>query len=86
MDLHQYKEYEGRTMGEIAKTAEPRTGGYAVFALPKDDDLLLGEFVDESFSVAEIINHHPELENWIVKYTNGYFDEIVLRVAEPEEK
>ena len=84
MDLHKYKEYEGRSLGEIAKTAAPRTGGYAVFALSKYDDVL-GELVDESFSVTEIINHHPELENWIVKYTNDYLGQIVMRLAEPEE-
>lgn len=84
MNLHQYKEYEGRTLGEIAKTTAPRFGGYSVFALAKCDDVL-GELVDESFSVAEILNHHPELENWIVKYTNDYLGIIVIRVAEPEE-
>lgn len=84
MDLHQYKEYEGRTLGEIAKTAAPRTGGYAVFALSKYDDVL-GELVGESYSVAEIINHHPKLTKWIVKYTNDYLGQIVLRAAEPEE-
>ena len=84
MDLHQYKEYEGRTLGEIAKATAPRTDGYAVFALSKYDDVL-GELVGESSSVAEIINHHPEMENWIVKYTNGFLGQIVLRAAEPEE-
>lgn len=86
MNLHRYEKYHSLTLEEIARITGPNYKGYAVFLLPTNDPTdVLGEIVDEGFTVAEIINHHPELAKWIVKYTNDYHGEIVLRAAEPAE-
>lgn len=80
----EHTEFLGRTLGEIAKTTGHRAGGYAVFLLTHDDDPL-GDLVGEGYTVQHIVNGFPELANHIVKYTNDYMGEIVLRIAKPAE-
>lgn len=82
--LHRYKEFHGLTLEEIARTTGARLNGYAVFMIPEEQpDDVYGELVDEGISVAEILQKNPEVAGCIVKYTNGYLGQIVLRVVKP---
>lgn len=80
----EHTEFLGRTLEEIARTTGRRAGGYAVFLLTHADDPL-GELVDEGYTVQHIVNGFPELAGHVVKYTNDYMGEIVLRVDKPAE-
>ena len=84
MNLKQFPQYHGRTLREIAETTNRRRSGWAVYALCGDDDVL-GDAVGEGFYVEDIIQQHPEVANWVVKYTNDYMGMIVLRAAKPSE-
>jgi hypothetical protein len=84
MYLHEFREFHGRTLTEIAETTGRRPDGYSVFSIWDDDDPL-GYEVGVGFSVADIIREHPEVANWTVKYTNNYLGMIVLRVVKPVE-
>lgn len=84
--LHQHKEYHGRTLEEIARTTGPRLNGYAVFMIcVNEPDDVLGYLVGEGLTVAEILNENPHLAAWVVKYTNDYEGQIVLRLTKPAE-
>lgn len=84
MDIEQFPQYHGRTLAEIAETTNRRRAGWGVFAILADDDPL-GHMVGEDFTVKEIIQRHPEMANWVVKYTNDYMGMIVLRATRPAE-
>ena len=80
----EHTEFLGRTLEEIAKTTGHRVDGYAVFLVTRDGEPL-GDPVGEAYTVQNIVNRFPELANHVVKYTNDYMGEIVLRIAEPAE-
>lgn len=84
MNLYQFPQFHDRTLKEIAETTDGRAGGYAVFSLLDATDVL-GYEVGEGVAVADIIQQHPEMANWVVKYTNDYMGMIVLRAARPAE-
>ena len=82
--LYRYKEYHGRTLEEIARTARPREKGYAVFMIcVNEPDDTLGYLVGEGETVAEILMDNQHLADWVVKYTNSYLGQTVLRVVKP---
>lgn len=86
INLYRYKEYHGRTLEEIARTTGPRLHGYAVFMIcVNEPDDVLGDLVGEGLTVAEILQENPHLADWVVKYTNNYEGQIVLRLAKPAE-
>ena len=82
MNLQQFPQFHGRTLAEIAAEYRPRPDGYAVFQIWDVTDPL-GDEVGIGISVADIIRDHPEVADWVVKYTNDYMGMIVLRVADP---
>lgn len=81
--LHEYPKFHDMTLAEVAEATDRRQDGWAVFLTEPDD--YLGNLVGEDFSVADIIRQHPEIKNWVVKYTNNYMGMIVLRAAPPAE-
>lgn len=84
--LHKYKEYHGLTLEEIARKTGPNFKGWAVCMIcaNRPDDTL-GNLVDEGLTVAEILHKNPALADCIVKYTNDFYGQIVLRVVKKAE-
>lgn len=81
-----YKEYHCLTLEEVARITGPHFKGWAVFLIPADNpENILGELAGEDFRLSEIIRAHPELANCIVKYSNDFYGQIVLRVAKHTE-
>lgn len=86
MYLERYKEYHGLTLEEVARITGPNFKGYAVCLIPDNEpDNVLGDLVGEALTLAEIITARPALANCVVKYSNNFYGQIVLRVAEPKE-
>lgn len=84
--METYKEYHGLTLEEVARITGPNYTGYAVFFIPANHpDNIMGNLVDEDYTVALILSRHPELAGCVVKHTNDFYGQIVLRVAEPAE-
>lgn len=84
--MDRYKEYHGLTLEEVAQITGVNWKGYAAFLIPADHpDDIIGELVGEDFTVELILNSHPELAGCVVKYTNDFYGQIVLRVAQPAE-
>ena len=71
----------GKTLAEIAKetTADFR-GGYSVFVLQDETDTT-GKQIDMSYSVRAILEEHPEIANYKVKFENDFYGTTVLRVT-----
>ena len=84
--MDQYKEYHGLTLEEVARITGANYKGYAVFLIPADhSDNIVGDLVGEDYTVALILDRSPELAGCVVKYSNDFYGQIVLRVAEPTE-
>lgn len=75
--------YIAYTLGDLAKKTGTNFKGWAVFLLrDKDDDT--GERVAEDFRISYIISRHPELADCVVKYSNDFYGQTVLRVIDPK--
>lgn len=84
--MDRYKEYHGLTLGEVARITGANWKGYAVFLIPDDKpDDIMGDMVGEDYTLALILDSHPELVGCVVKYTNDFYGQIVLRVAKTVE-
>lgn len=77
----------GDTLKNVATRTGPRHKGYAVFLLSDDwqENMCKGQVIEEDFSVSQILLKHPELAGCVVKGTNLFYGQIVLRVAKPTE-
>ena len=70
----------GKTLSEIAKeTPISFSGGYSVFLLQDETDTT-GKKIDISYSVMAILEKHPEIANYKVKFENDFYGMTVLRV------
>ena len=69
----------GKTLAEVAKetTADFR-GGYSIYILQDKTDTT-GKHIDTSYSVRAILEDHPEIANYKVKYENDFYGINVLR-------
>ena len=71
----------GKTLSEIAKeTPISFSGGYSVFLLQDETDTT-GKKIDISYSVMAILEKHPEIANYKVKFENDFYGMTVLRVT-----
>lgn len=69
----------GKTLAEIAKeTTASFRGGYSVFVLQDETDIT-GNEIDMSYSVRAILENHPEIANYKVKFENDFYGITVLR-------
>ena len=69
----------GKTLAEIAKeTTASFRGGYSVFVLQDETDIT-GNEIDMSYSVRAILENHPEIANYKVKFENDFCGITVLR-------
>lgn len=77
-------DYVGKTLVDLAKVTGSNYKGWAVFLLrdEKDDT---GARMGEAFTLREILRRHPELTDCVVKYSNDYFGQNVLRVIDPRQ-
>lgn len=70
----------GKILSEIAKeTPISFSGGYSVFLLQDETDTT-GKEIDMSYSVRAILEKHPEIANYKVKFENDFYGMTVLRV------
>ena len=74
----------GKTLAEIHKDCGWNMGGYSVFVLQDASDTT-GKQLGEDFSIGLILRKHPQYANCKVKYENGFFGTIVLRVEKGGE-
>ena len=71
----------GKTLSEIAKeTSISFRNGYSVFLLQDETDTT-GKEIDMSYSVRAILEKHPEIANYKVKFENDFYGMTVLRVT-----
>lgn len=71
----------GKTLSEIAEeTSISFSGGYSVFLLQDATDTT-GKEIDISYSVMAILEKHPEIANYKVKFENDFYGMTVLRVT-----
>lgn len=71
----------GKTLSEIAKeTSISFRNGYSVFLLQDKTDTT-GKEIDMSYSVRAILEKHPEIANYKVKFENDFYGMTVLRVT-----
>ena len=46
----------------------------------QDEEDATGKLLDTSYSIKAIVEEHPEIANYKVKFENDFFGELVLRV------
>lgn len=69
----------GKTLAEVAKGTRPTLSGYSIMILQDEKDTT-GKLLDTSYSIKAIVEEHPEIANYKVKFENDFFGELVLRV------
>lgn len=70
----------GKTLAEIHKDCGCNLGGYSVFFLQDENDII-GKRLDEDFSIGLILIKYPQYANCKVKYENDFYGTTVLRVV-----
>lgn len=69
----------GKTLAEVAERTRPTLSGYSIMILQDEEDTT-GKLLDTSYSIKAIVEEHPEIANYKVKFENDFFGELVLRV------
>lgn len=69
----------GKTLKEVAEETGFALGGYSIMILQDEEDTT-GKLLDTSHSIKAVVEEHPEIVDYKVKFENEYFGELVLRV------
>lgn len=73
----------GKTLKEVAEEAGFALGGYSIMILQDEEDTT-GKLLDTSPSIKAVVEEHPEIVDYKVKFENEYFGELVLRVIKEQ--
>ena len=76
----------GKTLEEVCKDCGPNLNGYALFVLQHEADKT-GLCIGENISLTAILKQYTDGDkyfNYIVKFENDFYGEIVIRIIHPE--